>query len=227
VQISRGSLEPASPDLLSEPQIIARLARATLEHRTTVDWEDLASDYDKIRDAIQRVVPGFDDYNTRVRKSGGFHLPNAARNRVFKTPSGKAQFTVHQLPEHNLAPEQFLMMTIRSHDQFNTSVYSLNDRYRGISNGRRVVFLNEEDIAGAGLHARQAVDLVSHFEGEERIARRFVVVPYDIPRRCAATYFPEANVLVPVRSVAEKSNTPASKSVVISIRPATEELEQT
>ncbi len=226
VQISRGSLEPASPELLSEPQIVARLARATLEHRTTVDWEDLAGNYDKIRDAIERVVPGFDDYNTRVRKPGGFYLPNAARNRVFNTASGKAQFTIHPLPEHRLEPHQFLMMTIRSHDQFNTSVYSSNDRYRGISNGRRVVFLNEKDMSATGLRARQVVDLVSHFEGEERIARRFVIVPYDIPSRCAATYFPEANVLVPVRSVAEKSNTPASKSVVISIRPATEELEQ-
>ena len=223
VQLSRGSLAPASTELLSEPQIVARLARATLEHRTTVDWEDLASDYDKIRDAIERVIPGFDDYNIRVRQPGGFYLPNAARNRVFNTASGKAQFTIHELPEHNLGPDHFLMMTIRSHDQFNTSVYSENDRYRGISNGRRVVFLNEEDIVAAGLRARQVVDLVSHFEGEERIARRFVIVPYDIPRRCAATYFPEANVLVPVRSVAAKSNTPASKSVVISIRPATED----
>jgi len=219
VQISRGSLEAASPELLSEPQIVARLARATLEHRAAVNWGDLASNYDKIRDAIERVVPGFDDYNARVRKPGGFYLPNAARNRVFNTTNGKAQFTIHELPEHNLEPGQFLMMTIRSHDQFNTSVYTLNDRYRGISNGRRVVFLNEEDIAAAGLHSRQVVDLVSHFEGEERIARRFVIVPYDIPRRCAATYFPEANVLVPVRSVAAKSNTPASKSVVISIKP--------
>jgi molybdopterin-dependent oxidoreductase alpha subunit len=223
VQVSRGSLEPASQELLSEPQIVARLARATLEHRTTVDWEDLAGNYDKIRDAIERVVPGFDDYNTRVRQPGGFHLPNAARNRVFNTASGKAHFTIHEFPQHNLDPDQFLMMTIRSHDQFNTSVYSLNDRYRGISNGRRVVFLNSEDIAAAGLRAQQVVDLVSHFEGEERIARRFVIVPYDIPRRCAATYFPEANVLVPVRNVALKSNTPVSKSVVISIRPATED----
>ena len=226
VQISRGSLEPASPELLSEPQIVARLARATLERRTTVDWEGLARNYDKIRDAIERVIPGFDDYNARVRRDGGFYLPNAARERVFKTASGKALFTIHALPRHNLAPDQFLMMTIRSHDQFNTSVYSANDRYRGISDGRRVVFLNPEDIAATGLHARQVVDLVSHFEGEERMARAFVVVPYDIPRRCAATYFPEANVLVPVRSVAAKSNTPASKSVVISIRAATEELEQ-
>jgi molybdopterin-dependent oxidoreductase alpha subunit len=227
VQVSRGSLEPASTELLSEPQIVARLARATLEHRTSVNWEELAGDYDKIRDVIERVIPGFDDYNARVREPGGFNLPNAARNRVFNTTSGKAQFTVHELPEHHLQPDQFLMMTIRSHDQFNTSVYSSNDRYRGISDDRRVVFLNEEDIAAAGLRARQVVDLVSHFEGEERIARRFVIVPYDIPRRCAATYFPEANVLVPVRNVALKSNTPVSKSVVISIRPAMEESTQT
>jgi molybdopterin-dependent oxidoreductase alpha subunit len=218
VQISRGSLEPASPELLSEPQIVARLAKATFEHRTTVDWEQLASNYDLIRDSIERVVPGFDNYNARVREPGGFYLPNAARERVFKTPTGKAAFTVHPLPERKLEAGQFLMMTIRSHDQFNTSVYSPNDRYRGVSNGRRVVFLNQHDIESAGLRARQPVNLVSHFNGEERIAREFTVVPYDIPQGCAATYFPEANVLVPVGSVAEKSNTPASKSVVISIR---------
>jgi molybdopterin-dependent oxidoreductase alpha subunit len=227
VQISQGSLDPASSQLLSEPQIVARLARATLEHRTTVNWEEMSNDYGKIREAIERVIPGFDDYNNRVREPGGFYLPNAARNRVFNTKSGKAEFTVHELPKHDLGPDQFLMMTIRSHDQFNTSVYTSNDRYRGIQGDRRVVFLNREDIAALGLNARQVVDLVSHFEGEERVARRFVVVPYDIPSRCAATYFPEANVLVPVRHVALKSNTPVSKSVVISIRPATEEPEQT
>jgi molybdopterin-dependent oxidoreductase alpha subunit len=227
VQISRGSLDPASSELLSEPRIVARLARATLEHRTTVNWEELADDYGKIRDCIERVIPGFENYNARVREPGGFYLPNAARNRVFNTKSGKAEFTVHELPKHDLGPDQFLMMTIRSHDQFNTSVYTSNDRYRGIYDDRRVVFLNREDIAALGLNPRQVVDLVSHFEGEERVARRFVIVPYDIPSRCAATYFPEANVLVPVRHVALKSNTPVSKSVVISIRPATEESEQT
>jgi molybdopterin-dependent oxidoreductase alpha subunit len=218
VQISRGSLEPASTELLSEPQIVARLAKVTFEHRTTVDWDRLASNYDLIRDRIERVVPGFENYNSRVREPGGFYLPNAARQRIFNTTTGKAMFTVHELPRHQLAPGQFLMMTIRSHDQFNTSVYSENDRYRGISNGRRVVFLNEQDIEAAGLRPRQLVDLVSHFNGEERVAPQFAVTPYDIPRSCAATYFPEANVLVPVGSVAEKSNTPASKSVVISIR---------
>ncbi|HEY2961787.1 MAG TPA: FdhF/YdeP family oxidoreductase [Pyrinomonadaceae bacterium] len=225
IQMSIGSLEAASPELLSEPQIVARLAKATLEHRTTVDWDQLIANYDLIRDAIESVVPGFEDYNKRVGEPGGFYLPNPVRQRIFNTPSGKAVFTVHPLPEHKLEPGQFLMMTIRSHDQFNTSIYSPNDRYRGISAGRQVVFLNSDDIEAAGLRARQLVDLVSHFNGEERIARRFAVVPYDIPRGCAATYFPEANVLVPVGSVAEKSNTPVSKSVVISIR-ATEESNQ-
>src|SRR6185369_10560042 len=113
VQMSRGSLEPAATDLLSEPQIISRLAKATLEHRTTVDWEMLASDYDRIRVKIERVVPGFHDYNVRVREPGGFYLPNAARDRVFNTKSGKAKFTIHELPCLKLEPDQFLMMTIR------------------------------------------------------------------------------------------------------------------
>jgi len=219
IQMSLGRLEPASKDLLSEPQIVARLARATLGQKFPVDWEGMGADYDRIRNAIEKVVPGFEDYNVRVRSESGFYLPNAARERVFKTPDGKAHFTVHDLPVHQLEADQFLMTTIRSHDQFNTSVYSLNDRYRGISNGRRVVFLNPSDMKSLNLSARQEVDLVSHFEGEERIAKSFAVVPYDIPLRCAATYFPETNVLVPIRSVAEKSNTPTSKSVVISIRP--------
>jgi molybdopterin-dependent oxidoreductase alpha subunit len=220
VQASRGFLAPASPQLLSEPAVVARLARAALGPGTTIDWEGLVADYDRIRDLIERVIPGFENYNQRVRRPGGFHLPNAARERIFRTPDKKARFTVHDLPAHGLKPDQFLMMTIRSHDQFNTSIYGLDDRYRGIRNGRRVVLLNRDDLEMAGMTAGQTVDLISHFEGEERVARHFTVVPYDIPRRCAATYFPEANVLVPLRSVAEKSNTPASKSVVITIMPS-------
>jgi len=218
VQLSQGSLEPASPHLLSEPAIVAKLARATLGKQTNVDWEYLVADYDRIRDRIEKVVPGFADYNRRAREPGGFYLPNAAREHVFKTATGRALFTVHDLPSRQLEPDQYLMMTIRSHDQFNTTVYSGNDRYRGIHNGRRVVLINAEDMRSAGLQPLEQVDLVSHFQGEERIARDFRVVPYDIPRRCVATYFPEANVLVPIRSVAEKSNTPASKSVIISIK---------
>jgi molybdopterin-dependent oxidoreductase alpha subunit len=223
VQSSRGSLEPASEHLLSETAIVARLAAATLGERTSVDWLRLAGDYDLIRSSIERVIPGFEDYNRRVREPGGFYLPNLARERQFKTASGKAQFTTHEIPRHDLKPGQFLMMTIRSHDQFNTTIYGLDDRYRGIYNGRRVVFLNPLDVEEAGLVEGQVVDLVSHFENEERTAPRFVVVPYSIPRRCAATYFPEANVLVPIGSVAEKSNTPASKSVVISLWPSSAE----
>ena len=222
VQASRGFLPPASPGLLSEPAIVAGLARATLGSRTTVHWTELVSAYDRIRERIERVIPGFENYNERVRHPGGFHLPNAARERSFNTLSGKATFTVHELPKHELKPDQLLMMTIRSHDQFNTSIYGLDDRYRGIHNGRRVVLLNESDMRAIGVKEGQLVDLISHFEGEERVANRFVVVPYNIPSRCAATYFPEANVLVPLRSVAEKSNTPASKSVVISVRTASE-----
>ncbi|HEV3468273.1 MAG TPA: FdhF/YdeP family oxidoreductase [Pyrinomonadaceae bacterium] len=220
VHSSRGSLPPASEHLLSEPAVVARLARATLGGRGGVRWEWLVEDYDRIRDLISRTIPGFEDYNRRVREPGGFYLPNAAREGVFKTSTGRANFTVHELPRHPLAPGQFLMMTVRSHDQFNTTIYGLDDRYRGVHNERRVVFLNPEDLAEQGLSAGQVVDLVSHFEGETRTARRFLAVPYPIPRRCAATYFPEANALVPVRSVADKSNTPASKSVVISVHPS-------
>ncbi len=214
----RGRLQPASEHLLSEPAIVAALAKATLGERSGVDWDDLIADYDRIREHIEHVIPGFENYNERMRKPGGFYLPNPVRDRKFKTTDGRAHFTVHPLPQIKLSPDQFLMMTMRSHDQFNTTIYGLDDRYRGIRNGRRVVFLNREDMHLAGLQEGQAVDLVSHFEGEERVARHFTIVPYSIPRRCAATYFPEANVLVPVNYFADKSHTPASKSVVISIR---------
>ena len=218
VHASRGSLDPASPQLLSEPAIVARLARATLGSRGRVEWEWLVEDYDRVRELIERVIPGFDGYNRRVREPGGFYLPNLAREGVFKTSTGRANFTVHELPQNELGPGQFLMMTVRSHDQFNTTIYGLDDRYRGVQGERRVVFLNPEDVREQGLSAGQVVDLFSHFDGEERTARRFIVVPYRIPRRCAATYFPETNVLVPVAHVADKSNTPASKSVRITVR---------
>ncbi len=216
----RGSLPPASEYLKSEPVIVCNLATAVLGARSAVDWDGLAANYERIREHIEHVVPGFENYNERVRKPGGFYLPSPTRKREFKTKDGRAHFTVHPLPRHELKPGQFLMMTMRSHDQFNTTIYGLDDRYRGIRNGRRVVFLNQEDIHLAGLNNGQTVDLISHFEDEERIARHFTIVPYSIPRSCAATYFPEANVLVPVRHFADKSHTPASKSVVISIRPS-------
>src|SRR5262249_51789567 len=157
------------------------LARATLGERSSVDWEGLVKDYDRIRDLISRVIPGFDDYNNRIRQSGGFYLPNGPRERKFNTSSGTAHFTIHPITDNKLEPGQSIMMTMRSHDQFNTTIYGLDERYRGIYNGRRVIFLHPEDIKDEGLDQGQLVDLISHFEGEERMANRFVVVPFSIP----------------------------------------------
>jgi molybdopterin-dependent oxidoreductase alpha subunit len=221
VSQSHGRLDPPDGDLLAEPVVVARMAKATLGARSTVDWDALVADYDRIRDSVARVVPGFDDYNAKVRQPGGFYLPNLPRDkREWRTKSGKATFTIHEIPRTRLEPGQLVMTTVRSHDQFNTTVYGLHDRYRGISNERRVIFMNPADVAELGLTPRQSVDLTSHFQGETRVARQFVVVPYDIPRRCAATYFPEGNVLVPLNSVADRSNTPTSKYVVISVAPS-------
>jgi anaerobic selenocysteine-containing dehydrogenase len=218
VQMSRGRMSPASPDLLPEPEIIARVAQATLGPRTKVRWSWLTEDYDRIRDLISRVVPGTEGYNQRVRQPGGFYLPNGPREGSFTTPTGRGRFTVHALPRHDLRKGELLMMTVRSHDQFNTTIYGLEDRYRGLSGDRRVVLVNPLDLQEQGLKDGQTVDIESRFQGETRLARRFVAVAYDIPRGCACTYFPEANVLVPARHVAHTSNTPASKSVTVRLR---------
>ncbi len=223
VHSSQGVLNPPSGHLRSEPAIVAGLARATLGNRSAVDWDRLVSHYDHIRDAIEQVVPGFEDYNRRVREPGGFYLPNGARKQEFNTPSGKALFTRNPVPENALDDGQYAMMTVRSHDQFNTTIYGLDDRYRGIYNERRVAMMNEEDMAAEGFRSGQVVHLIGHYKGRRRVARSFIVVPYDIPRRCVATYFPEANVLVPIDSVARGSKTPTSKWVVITIEPAEEE----
>ena len=217
VHQSRGVLEPASVHLRSEPAIVAGMAHATLKGRTKVDWLGLVADYDRIRTHIEHVVPGFSQYNERVRQPGGFYLPNGPREGSFTTPSSRAVFKVHPIPVRKLAAGQLLLTTLRSHDQFNTTIYGEDDRYRGIHGGRRVVFLNEEDIKERGLAKDQWVDLVSHYAEERRRAARFKVVPYEIPRGCAAAYYPETNVLVPINSVAAGSNQPASKSVVITL----------
>jgi molybdopterin-dependent oxidoreductase alpha subunit len=219
VHMSRGVLEPASEQLRSEPAIVAGIARATLQDRTTVDWEGLMDNYDRIREHIEHVVPGFTQYNVRVRQPGGFYLPNPPHEGKFNTPSKRARFVVHPIPELPVVDGRLLLMTIRSHDQFNTTIYSENDRYRGIFNGRRIVFLNTEDMTRLGLQKNQWVDLISHYESETRRAERFKVVPYQIPVGCAAAYYPETNVLVPLRNTADGSNQPASKSLVISIEP--------
>jgi molybdopterin-dependent oxidoreductase alpha subunit len=226
VQRSRGVLPPASPHLQSEPAIVAGIAQRTLAGRTTTDYLGLVADYDRIREHIEHVVPGFERYNQRVREPGGFYLPNGPREGQFTTPSGKAHFTVHAIPEHDLEPAELLLMTIRSHDQFNTTIYGENDRYRGIANGRRVLFINEQDMTERGLHGGSVVDLHSRFGGESRKAERFTLVPYDIPRGCVAAYYPETNVLVPLSSVAERSNQPAFKSIPISITASPAALER-
>jgi anaerobic selenocysteine-containing dehydrogenase len=220
VHMSRGVLQPASLHLRSEPAIIAGIAAAVLQQKTTVDWNGLAENYDRIREHIEHVVPGFTQYNARVRQPGGFYLPNAPYQGKFNTDTKRAKFTIHEIPERDLPEGRLLLTTIRSHDQFNTTIYGDNDRYRGISKGRRVVFLNTEDMRRLALEKDQWVDLISHFESETRRAERFKVVPYEIPPGCAAAYFPETNILVPIRDVADKSNQPASKSIVISIEPA-------
>ena len=217
VQMSKGVLEPRSSHLRSEVAIICGMAAATLKDRTTVDWAKMASDYDNIRDAIAACIPGFERYNEKVRQPAGFYLPNGPRNRRFDTSDGKAQFSVTDFSSQELAPGEFLMMTVRSHDQYNTTIYGLHDRYRGIHNERRVVLMNELDMAAQGFAVGQEVDLVSEFAGEVRRVNLFKVVPYSIPRGNVATYFPEANPLVPIGLVARGSNTPVSKSVRVRV----------
>jgi len=199
---------------------VVGMARALFGDDGPVPWRTLGEDYDRVREAIARVIPGFEEFNRRVRERGGFRLPSGARRREFDTPSGKASFTAPPLPRLELAAGEFLMMTIRSHDQFNTTIYGFDDRYRGISGNRRVVLLHPDDIAAEGWKAGDRVDLESRFAEEARTLRGFEVVAYDVPRRCAATYYPEANALVPITSVADGSNTPTYKSVRIVIRRA-------
>src|SRR5580693_2495976 len=214
---TQGFFPPASPDLQSDVAIIANLAQATLGSRTSTNWLGFAADYNLIRDAISRVIPGFENFNARLAKEKFFYLPNAAKQRIFKTSSGKAKLSVCPIPKHDLKPDEFLLTTMRSHDQYNSTIYGLNDRYRGVFGGRRVLFLNPLDMEARNLRAGQIVDIYSHFEGEVRKAPRFAIVPYAVARRSAAAYYPEANVLVPVRSVAAKSNCPAFKCIRITL----------
>jgi len=222
VHRSRGGLEPAGPILRSEPEIVAGIARATLGSASQVAWEALADDYDRVRDHIERVVPGFADYNRRVRRPGGFTLPRAPRRRRFETPSGRAGFSVHPVPPDPLSPGQFLMMTIRSHDQYNTTIYGEDDRIRGIESGRRVVLVRPGDLEDAGLREGDLVHLTSHYAGETRSLAGFRIVAHDLPSRCIATYFPEANPLVPLGHRADDSRTPAYKSVVVTLHKGSE-----
>ncbi len=229
VHLSAGINPPASPELLSEPAIVARLAEATLGARSAIRWRWLVADYDRIRDLIAQVFEDFADFNTRVRVPGGFRLSNTARDRVWDTPEGRAVFKVHAVPTDNpihrarrQRPEQlvFTLATTRSHDQYNTTIYGLDDRYRGVFGERRVLFINAADIADLGLQAGAWVDLESLGEdGVRRQAKRFLLVEYNIPRGCLAAYYPETNGLVPLSSFADEARTPTSKSIPVVVTP--------
>lgn len=218
VHRSSGHLQPFSDELLSEPAIVSGMAKATLKE-TKTDWDALVSNYDLIRDKIEKTIAGFDNFNEKVRQDAGFYLPNNSRVADFSpTATGKANFTINEVSDIQLKEDELILMTIRTHDQYNTTIYGLNDRYRGVLNERRVVFMNTTDMKARNLQKMDVVNLISHFNGEERIAEKFLVIPYEIPEQCVATYFPEANVLVPINSVARKSNTPTSKTIIITIQ---------
>ncbi|MCW2855797.1 MAG: Formate dehydrogenase [Marmoricola sp.] len=227
VHVSRGRLDPPGAAVLSEVAVITRLAEALFPSTGSgqaagrIDWPGLRGDYDRIRDHISRVVPGFEDFNARVHEPGGFALPHPPRDRrEFPTATGKARFTVNPLATLAVPEGHLLLQTLRSHDQFNTTIYGLDDRYRGIKAGRRVVFVNPADLDALGFADGQYVDLVSVWSDGDRRAAGFRVVAYATARGCAAAYFPETNVLVPLDAVAHTSNTPASKSVVIRLEAA-------
>ncbi|MCP2336403.1 FdhF/YdeP family oxidoreductase [Actinomadura rupiterrae] len=217
VHASRGRLAPASPQLRSEVAIVAGLARRVLGDRYGLRWDAMEGDYDVIRGHVEKVVPGFEDYNRRVREPDGFTLPHAPRDeRRFPTATGKANFSVNALEVLRVPEGRLLLQTVRSHDQYNTTIYGLDDRYRGVKAGRRVVFVHPDDLAALGHADGDTVDLVSEWtDGTERRAPGFRAIAYPTARGCAAAYFPETNVLVPLDSTAEVSNTPTSKSVVV------------
>ena len=221
---SGGINAPASPWLRSEVSIVAGIAAATVGSKV-VDWHALADDNDKIRDLIARVIPGFENYNERVRKPRGFHLRNTAAHREWNTATGKANFASVSLPEaieHQIArngENLFVLQTFRSHDQYNTTIYGMNDRYRGIYGKRNIVFMHPADLEMLGAETGDIVDVVGqHDDGISRVAQAFSLVAYDIPRGCVAGYYPELNCLVPLSSFGEESHTPTSKSVIVAFR---------
>lgn len=216
VHASTGRNTPASPFLKSEPAIVAGVAKATLKNKGNVDWDFLIADYGRIRDKIEETIPLFKDFNLKLQQTHGFRLRNTASEREWKTSTSKAIFSINKTPELSLPEGQFRLMTIRSHDQYNTTVYSSNDRYRGIRDNRRIVMINPADRKKLGLSNGDIVDIQTvNSDGMERIAKDFTLVDYDIPKGCLGSYFPETNVLVPISSVAEKSNCPTFKFIPV------------
>ena len=218
VHRSKGRLQPASKQLKSEPEIIAGIAEATFGNGHQIPWNQLGSDYQLLREKIGTVVEGFESYQERSGDTG-FYLPNNAREGDFsKVKGGRALFSINQLPKHHLKSDEYLLMTIRSHDQFNTTIYGLDDRYRGIYNERRILLINPNDLIRENLSAGELVDIESHYDDTLRIAKKFILVAYQIPERNLAAYFPETNVLVPINHFADGSHTPISKSIKVSLK---------
>ena len=216
VHRSKGNLKPASSMLMSEPSLVAELGLRLCPD--VLDWDKCSRNYDAIRDLMAESLDGFEEYNRRVRQENGFLLPNPPRDSCdFDTESGKAMFAVHDLPDVTIGEDRFVLMTIRSHDQYNTTIYGLHDRYRGVHGNRRIVFMNALDMSEHGLKTRDIVDITSHFNSELRTSKTWFVVPYEIPRGNIAAYFPEANELVPLDSTATISNTPTSKWIEVTL----------
>jgi anaerobic selenocysteine-containing dehydrogenase len=220
VHLSTGRLAPVSKHLRSEVAIVCELALELFAGSHTVPWAAYARNYDLVRDAIARVVPGCENYNRRVRTRNGFLLPHPPRDsRSFTTASGRANFAVNELTWVPTPPGRLILQTLRSHDQFNTTIYGLDDRYRGVKGGRRVVLVNDADLTALGFRDGDVVDVVSEYAGkagpEERRVTGFRLVAFDTPRGNAAAYYPETNPLVPLDHVAERSNTPVSKAIVV------------
>jgi len=227
VHSSTGTFNPASNLLKSEPAIVSGIGGAIESRleRSGIPWENLSEDYDLIRNLIEKTIPGFDEYNVRIKSKSGFYLPNPPRDsRTFPTKNGYANFVSNDI-SFAKSSDKFMMMTIRSHDQYNTTIYGLDDRYRGISKGRRVVLMNKNDISKYNLSKGELVDLSSEMDSGTVLSPDWFVVPYDIPEGNVATYFPESNCLIPLDSVAEKSNTPTSKSVPIGITKSSKRID--
>jgi formate dehydrogenase major subunit len=220
VHSSKGPLEPASPHLKSEVEIITRIAEATIGDRHGIAWTNMRDDYSVIRTHISRVVPGCESYEVNVRRPGGFVMPHPPRDsRTFDTTSGRAEFVVSPIEVLQVPDGHLILQTLRSHDQFNTTIYGLSDRYRGIEGGRRVIFLHRDDITHLGFRNGDFVDITTRWDDDDRIRRAdsFRIVEYDTPRGSAAAYYPETNPLVPLDSTAIASNCPTSKSVIVSL----------
>ena len=217
VRQSRGLLKPVSENIKSEPELIAELADAYFEGNHSMNWKAMGEDYELIRQQLDKVIKGFE--NTSENSNGsGYYLPNNVRDLDFSMlPNGKAQMTLNKLPDHQLKENEFILMTIRSHDQFNTTIYGLDDRYRGVYNERRVLFMNGKDMKRQGLNKMDVVDIHSHYDDTQRTAYKFLIIPYKIPKGNLAAYFPETNVLVPYNHFADRSKTPISKSIKVSL----------